>query len=101
MEVTSGTQVWPPARSLLALRAIRERHKLTQAGLALASGVSRRQIIRIEAGTCEPTHATAELLAISLGYTIDDLQNVEDPDVTRASEASTATQDGRDALQPV
>jgi transcriptional regulator with XRE-family HTH domain len=39
---------------------------LTQADLAEVAGISREQVVRLEAGTCEPTWRTALALAHAL-----------------------------------
>ena len=51
----------------------RKKLKLSQEELARKSGVSRASIARYETNEQSPTLATAQRLAETLGFTIDDL----------------------------
>ncbi len=50
-----------------ALRLRRLALGLTQADVAAAAGLSREQVVRLEAGTCDPRWRTVTALADALG----------------------------------
>jgi transcriptional regulator with XRE-family HTH domain len=55
------------------LRRLRQEAGLSQAGLAAAAGIHRRQIHRYESGEQQPALDVAQRLASALGVTLDEL----------------------------
>jgi transcriptional regulator with XRE-family HTH domain len=57
-------------RMAARLKALRERHGMTQEQLAEKSGVGRSHLARLETGRQDPTLSTLEKLAKALGVKV-------------------------------
>jgi transcriptional regulator with XRE-family HTH domain len=65
------------------LKALRESRRLSQSGLAKASGISLRTIQDYEQGNREPLLSSAAKLAKGLGVTIDTLADTSGVEQTK------------------
>ena len=68
------------------LRLIRKARKMTQAELAMATGIHRTLIAKYETGRTNPGAIRLMKLASALGCTVDDL--IGNPDDTTARESA-------------
>lgn len=78
------------------MRAVRRRHGITQAQLALRAGTTQTAISRLERGARSPTADTLRRLLLVMGEDLDlrsrRLQGTHDPDHLRAERALTPSQ---------
>lgn len=67
---------------------MREQQKLTQKTLALLTGISERQIIKIELGNLDPRTSTSLKIACALNTTVEALLGTQQsaPDTNQALE---------------
>jgi len=59
------------------LRVLRAEHRMSQAELALRTGVSRQTILSIESGTTVPSTLLAFKIAKALGVPVTDIFTME------------------------